>query len=150
MTLVNGVDPNEDTLGEAIYGKEKWKEMTADRKAALKEIERESNTRKRIEHEVTNRYFITLATLSAASITLLIQHLVSDSKTYSQIGLHFIKSSLFLFSVSLMLSVVHNFFKAKFDLNEREFKVVDFASWGAITAYVLGLCVLVLTVVFSI
>jgi len=147
-TLIDPWDSYEERLA-------KWKEQ---QKYNDKKIERElQDERIRIEHEfqkrrseqeISNRYFIALATLSAASITLLIQFIFNSADEFGLWQRHALKFSLMFFGATLISCVLHNFLNSKeeFIESKKDALIVTLLSFGSVFTYIAGVGTLILVV----
>ena len=152
--------PNGALVKDAAYDQElnkynqqiKENERLADIQERKKRLELEQAFQKeRAEHEMTNKYFITLATLSAASITLLVQYISDALNQYGNLGKFAIKTSLALFGVSLILCIAHNYVNTNREiLNTKKDKtLLVIVSLAAVVSYILGIGILVIAVISS-
>ncbi|MCA9354613.1 MAG: hypothetical protein KC877_03790 [Candidatus Kaiserbacteria bacterium] len=109
------------------------------------------NNEQRIEIEMRNKYFLALATLSAASITLLIQHLLEFATQYTDGAKLAFKYTLAFFATALSFSVVHNFVNTRevFKQNRKEKVESILIGLVAVSTYLLGVGVLIVTVIQS-
>jgi hypothetical protein len=108
---------------------------------------------KKIEYETKNKFFLTLATLSAASVTLLVQF-VSGSEVlvdYSESGKTALKFALMFFVVTLIFCIVHNFSGSKniFQMRPKDVKEQVIFGLVAVVSYILGIGTLAITVMRS-
>lgn len=105
--------------------------------------------RQRVEKELTNRQFIALATLAAATLTLLIQHVFLSFDSYNNFSQTLIKSSLILFALSLATSISHNALNNRIDLGQsKKISLVVF-SWVSVLSYLIGILLLVTSVLIT-
>lgn len=111
----------------------------------------ESLNKKKMDYEAKNRYFIALATLSAASITLLIQHLFEALGLYTRVEINTFKFVLTFFASSLILSMIHNFVNAPYGFGDNKLKknVMVGLSISSVLFYVMGVSILVANVIIS-
>lgn len=129
--------------------RQKYEEKIDERRLQDERIKIEHEfQQKRAEQDISNRYFIALATLSAASITLLVQFISDSIQEFGVWGKLGLKFALLFFGVTLISCVLHNFINSKeeFVVSKKDKVELTIVSFVAVFCYVLGVGILITTI----